>query len=105
MKKINIRLRSRQRQRVSRRTILILSTSCFLLVSIGITLYLNFSRVDEMSAKDDTHFQVLIAPEFQPVNEKSLSAPLVDNRLSTNPNAIYIRKAKPLQATTQASLQ
>lgn len=104
MKKKSIIQKRRQRQRMSRRMIIVLSASFFLLICIGVTLFFNFSQPGESKAKSSTEIQVLIAPEFQPVNEKSLDAPLVNSRINNNPNTIFIRKAKPLQ-NTQTYLQ
>ncbi|MBK7850675.1 MAG: hypothetical protein IPJ66_05875 [Bacteroidetes bacterium] len=105
MKKKMINFRTRQRQRMSRRMVIILSASFFLLICIGVTLFFNFSQSGKSSAKSGAEIQVLIAPEFQPMNEKTMDAPFVDSRLSNNPNTIYIRKAKPLHENAQTYLQ
>lgn len=102
MKQRKLKLRTRQRQKISRRTILIVSASCFVLMILGVTLFFNFSNVENTRAKDGNTIHVLIAPEFQPVNEKEIAQPFFNPELSTNPNTIYIRKAKPIVANSHS---
>ncbi|HNQ00292.1 MAG TPA: hypothetical protein PKK99_14630, partial [Bacteroidia bacterium] len=78
MKKKSIGVKSRQRQKMTRRTIIILAASCFLLIGGGLTLFFNLTQVDNTRAKDSQTINVIMVPDFKPVNEKELAAPFVD---------------------------
>lgn len=52
-KKSRVQHSNRQRQKMSRRTVIILAASCLTLMTIGITIVFNFSNVDRSLA--DNH--------------------------------------------------
>ena len=89
-----------QRQKVSRRTVvLILATSLSCLV-IGLTLFFNLSHVDRTKAAT---YNVRLVTEQVFTNEKSIEAPMIDPQPS-DANTIWVKQAKPLtQEATQVA--
>lgn len=97
MKKTSrIRNRTRQRQKMSRRTVILIAASCFVMMGVGLTVFFNLTQVDQTRAKEGHTYNVIMVPDVKLVNEKVISAPFLDPRLSNDPNAIYIRQVKVL---------
>ncbi|MCX6276039.1 MAG: hypothetical protein NTV09_12620 [Bacteroidetes bacterium] len=99
MQKKNNRLkhRTRQRQRLSRKTILILTASSIACMSIALTIFLNTSRVEKSMAA----VSVYVVPDEKPVVEMTLDAPVIRQLPVIGPNTILVKALKAEQHAAQ----
>lgn len=93
-----IHFRTRQRQRMSRKTIILATASCFALMGIGLTFFMNLASNQDSRAQTGETINVIIVQDLQVVNAKSIAAPILANRPASNSRTIFIREAKPLSA-------
>ena len=78
MKKKRSRIQQRQRQKMSRRTVVVIAASCMTCMVIGLTIFFNMSRVDKSMA--DNHngtVTMYTVTDEEPVIVKTLEAPVV----------------------------
>lgn len=99
------RMRHRTRQRMSRRMVIILSASSVAAIAIVMTFFFNFSNTESTHAQVGAAPNVLMVPDQQFTDEKSLAAPFIDNRLNAGPTTVMVRAAKPLGAPKTNSMQ
>ncbi|MCX6292484.1 MAG: hypothetical protein NT126_12075 [Bacteroidetes bacterium] len=90
-------MRQRQRQKLSRRTTIILVASAMTCMVIGLTIFFNLSRVDQSKA---TNLNVIMVSDQVFTTEKSIPAPEINPQASVNPNAMHVKQAKPLAPTS-----
>lgn len=92
MQKKNNRIkhRARQRQRLSRKTILILTASGIACMSIALTVFLNTSRVEKSMAA----VSIYIVPDEKPVVEMTLETPVIRQLPAIGPNTIMAKAVK-----------
>ena len=97
--------RQHQRQRVSRKKVIIIcaiSASCLIICT---TLFFNLIHPDPTKATgNETDINILITPEETLVNEKSIPAPVLARHVISNSNTISAKRAKILtQPTTRTN--
>ncbi len=99
MQKKNNRLkhRTRQRQRMSRKTILILTASSIACMSIALTIFLSTSRVEKSMAA----VSIYVVPDENPVVEMILDAPVIRQLPVIGPNTIIVKTLKVDQQAAQ----
>jgi hypothetical protein len=92
MKKSNSpHAKQRQRQKVSRKTIIIICALSFLCMVAGLTIFFNISHVDHIKATPAT---LIIVEDQVFTTDKTLEAPVVAQHPSTNSNTVFAKKAK-----------
>lgn len=82
--------RSNQRQKLSRKMILILTASFMGCMIVALFIFLKTSRVDESMASGNT----FMISEDAPVTEKTLDAPIVKSFPTLGPNTILVKAVK-----------
>ena len=96
MKKSNSpQAKQRQRQKVSRKTIIIICAFSLSCIVIGLTVFFNISHVDQSNA---TTANLTIVDEQSFTNEKTVEAPVIIPRQVVNKNTVFAKKAKMLPA-------
>ncbi len=83
----------RQRQKISRKTVIILCASSIACMVIGLTIFFNLTQVDETKAMNNN---VILMPDQFFTNEKTIAAPVIAKRPAANANTIFIKQAKEL---------
>ena len=95
-KKSRVQHSNRQRQKMSRRTVVILAASCLTLMTIGITIVFNFSNGDRSMA-DNQHGSVSVVniPQQVLILEKTIAQqqPLIINQ-PVGPHVLVMRGKK-----------
>jgi hypothetical protein len=95
MKKSNSpQAKQRQRQKMSRKTIIIISACSFACIVGGLTIFFNVVHVDNTKA---TPSSLIIVEEQSFTTDKTLQAPAVIQRPAANSNAVFAKKARPVQ--------
>lgn len=90
-----IQHRFRLRQKLSRRTIIILAASFVTCLTIGITIFINMTRVDSSMADDRSEgVATYILEEDVPVTDMTLPAPVVKERPLIGTNTQLMRPVK-----------
>jgi hypothetical protein len=96
MKKSNSpQAKQRQRQKMSRKTIIIICACSFACIVGGLTIFFNVVHVDNTKA---TPSSLIIIEEQSFTTEKTLEAPVMVQRPAANSNAVLVKKAKAIQA-------
>ena len=100
MQKKNNRIihRGKMRQKISRRTILIITASCFTCMIAGLTIFFNTSKVEKSMAAS-----VYMVTEEAPTVEKTLDAPVIRQVPAIGPNTIMMRPLKAERNTAGAN--
>jgi len=93
MKKFN-RQQRRQRQKITRRSIVILCAATVTCLIIGITIFIHLSNVNESKAANSNLYMV---PDQEFITEKSIETPVVTKHPERNPNTINARQLKTSQ--------
>lgn len=83
--------RNKQRQKLSRKTILIITASSLACMSIALTIFFNTVKVEKSMAAVSIY---LVTDEI-PVVEKTLDAPVIMQFPTIGPNTILVRAVKP----------
>jgi hypothetical protein len=96
MKKIHrMNNQQRQKQKVTRKTILIFCAALLTCLTIGLTVFLHLTQVDITEAS--ARFEILI-PDQEFTNEKSIPAPVIIQQPAPNSTTVFTRRAKELPA-------
>src|SRR6185436_19394812 len=103
-KQSRIKTSGRQRQKLSRRTIIILAASGILLLTGGLTLFFNLTQVDRSTAKSTQGFtgEYMISEQVF-ITDKSIPEPILRTELPPGPDILQTRPIKPSVNKTQSS--
>ena len=95
MKKEKNRIQQRQRQKMTRKTIIILAAGCMTCMVIILTIFFNMSHVDQSMA--DNHngpVSIYTVVDEEPIIVKTLDAPVVKQMPLIGPNTQLVRNMK-----------
>ncbi len=95
MKRKEGRIKQRQRQKMSRKTVIVIAASCMICMVIGLTIFFNMSHVDKSMA--DNHsgaVNIFTIVDEEPVVIKTLDAPVVKQMPVIGPNTQLVRSVK-----------
>jgi hypothetical protein len=93
-------LRGRQRQRMSRRMVILIFGSIIAVATVITTIILQTGDVETMRAMDNETKTVHIVEEQFYVNEFEISAPVVNSNAADQQGQMNVRVIKPISATT-----
>src|SRR6267154_1933215 len=93
----NPQTKQRQRQKVSRKIIIIIGACSLLFIVIGLTIFFNISHVDQTDASDN---HLIIDDEQTFTIEKTIEAPVIAQRPTMNSNTVFAKKVKVQTAQT-----
>jgi hypothetical protein len=83
--------KQRQRQKISRKTIVIISAFTMACIVIGFTLFFHMSHVNPSSAATPN---LIIVEEQTFTTEKTVDAPLLKSQPQAAPNTLFAKKIK-----------
>ena len=97
--KARIQGRTRQKQKLARRTVIILVASCLSFLVIGLTVIIHLSRVDSSRADQRSRQGVAacIIDDDIPINDFAIPEPVIKVRPAIGSNTRMIRKLKTNQ--------
>jgi len=90
-----------QRQKISRRTIVVIASAFLSCLVIGLTIIFNMSHVDRTKAAT---YNVRLAMDQVFTNEKSISAPEI-NVQPGSAKTIWVKQLKPLPYSSTSKTQ
>ena|SRR6185295_10194868 len=93
----NARLKTSQRQKLSRRQIIIISAACIAFMCIGITIFINLSDVKSSKASVNHAVSVYEVGEPAYIDSKEIDAPVVIEMPVTDAHTVFVQKAKALK--------
>src|SRR5262245_16873277 len=98
------RIRSKQRQKLRRRTILIVAASFVLLLTASLTIFFHFSNIDRSTAGTGQGFSGQYLIEEQTfVTDMTLPEPLVSAKPAPGKNVLMVRPIKKASETAPPS--
>ncbi|MCX6276037.1 MAG: hypothetical protein NTV09_12610 [Bacteroidetes bacterium] len=101
-KQSRIRHHARQRQKMSRRTVMVIAASCMTCAIVGLTIFFNMSRVDKSMA--DTRNQpvkILMIEDEEPVTVKNQPVAIVKPTQIIDANTQIVRSPKVVNTNAQ----
>ena len=90
MQKKNKRLKQRQRQRLSRKMVLLISTSGIACLAIALTIFFHTGKVEKSMAAANLY----LVPDEKPVVDMTLEAPVIRDIPTIGPNTILAKTMK-----------
>ncbi|MEO0311815.1 MAG: hypothetical protein RIQ89_1472 [Bacteroidota bacterium] len=103
-KKKQGRLRHRTRQRMSRKMIIIASTTSIVMLVIGFTFFFNFSNTEDTKASTAPTPAFLMVTDQEFSTDKSVAQPFMNGRPIAGPNTVLMKVAKPLSVNANTTL-
>ena len=86
-----LRHRARQRQKLSYRTVFLVSSSCITLLVIGWVIFFNVAKVERTMARAAN---TELIGDQQLVNEMTIPAPIINTSVGPDENTIQMRRMK-----------
>ena len=88
--------RTRQRQKLSRRTVIIIAASCMTCLVIGFTIFFNMSHVEKTMAKQGPPVKEYIMEEQNYTDAMTLPAPVIVKRPTINGSTQMMKPVKEI---------
>ncbi|MCC7232018.1 MAG: hypothetical protein IT242_03670 [Bacteroidia bacterium] len=97
-------LQSRQRLRISRRKIIILSTVLVSILCLFLTSVLEFSNIDNSRAGQGKTVNVVVIEDQPFITDKEVAAPRIISRPRATENTVFIRMVKNISAPADSAI-